>query len=503
MEQIPKLFQDFLEFNARDVEKQSSLASITAIMDDGKKQAFETFHFAAEHVPAYKDFLKKNNVDSEKITKFEDFEKVPLTNKKNYLSKYPISQLLTNGSFNEMAAVTSSSGSSGTPFYWPRFPVQDFGAAKGFDLFLTNTFDLDKKRTLHVNCSGMGVWTAGDYISLLLKYLSYKYPNNTSVSPGIDMDTTVNLLKNLSPDFEQTIIYSYPPFVKDIVDNLPRKLIKKCNFKLVVYGEPYTESWRAYMLKKIGSDFTTPHHISSVLGSAEGGLIGSETISCTVARVIAQKNRNIRIPLFNEPRVPSLIQYNPLAKYIEIVDSNIVLTNMGGLPLIRYDTRDYGSIITKEEISNILKEHLNIDFTKETTKYKGIVTSMPYLYVFGRSDYTASIYGVLIYPETVKDILATTPFSKFLSGRFVMSTDEDQKSNQFLNIKCEARINVSRKDIDIINIEKTFAYLLRKYSSEYKKLLSSMGKKVYPKIKILNYGHPEYFSSKNKQKYIM
>jgi phenylacetate-CoA ligase len=323
------------------------------------------------------------------------------------------------------------------------------------------------------------------------------------MSPGIDMDSTMNVVENISPNFDQTIIYSYPPFAKDILDNLPKKLIKKCNFKLVVYGEPYTEKWRSYTLNKIGSNITKPHDVSSVLGSSEGGLIGTETISCTTLRILASRNKKLCKALFKETRVPSVIQFNPMAKYIEIVGTNIVLTSMGGLPLIRYDTRDYGSALSKEEIISILKGYQNTDFNKETAKYKSVVTGMPYLYVFGRSDYTASIYGVLIYPETVKDILATSPFCKFLSGKFVMSTNEDENSNQFLNIICETKKAFSRSEVAIPYIEKTFAGFLKKYSGEYKKLLSAMGRKVYPKIVIHNYGDSEHFLSNNKHKYLI
>jgi phenylacetate-CoA ligase len=381
--------------------------------------------------------------------------------------------------------------------------MQDFGATKGFDSYLVNTFDIDKVATLHLNCSGMGVWTAGDYVGLLNKYLSYKYSNNSSMCPGIDLDNTIRVLQKISPNFEQTIIYSYPPFAKDIIDNMPPKLIKKLNLKLVVYGEPYTEKWRQYILQKIDGSQDKPYFVSSVLGSSEGGLIGSETKVCTLVRILSSRNKELCNSLFGDSRVPSLIQFNPMAKFIEIVDGNIVLTNMGGLPLIRYDTRDSGSLLNKEKIISSCERFCNKDFHKELEKMNALMTSMPYLYVFGRSDYSASVYGVLIYPETIKDILSTKPFSNFFSGRFVMSTEEDKDSNQFLNIILETKKKVDIKDVAIAAIERLFADHLQLYSSEYAKLVSAMGQRVYPRIEIKNYGESEYFSSNNKHKYLM
>lgn len=500
---IVESLKDFIAFDPIDNEKKASIVPSSFFREKSEVEALKTFKTASSLVPAYKDFLRLNKIDPEKINNFDDFKKLPLTDKKNYLTKYPIKDLLINGSFIGKTALTSSSGSSGTPLFWPRYPVQDFGASKGFDSYLVNTFGIDKISTLHLNCSGMGVWTAGDYVSLLIKYLSYKYNHNSSCSPGIDIDNSLRLLEIIAPEFQQTIIYSYPPFAKDIIDRLPLKLAKKLNIRLVVYGEPYTENWRKYILDKLGINNGEYYYVSSVLGSSEGGLIGVESKFCTYTRILSHNNKTLCKAFFGEERVPSLIQYNPMSKFIEIIGNNIVMTSLGGLPLIRYDTHDYGSVLTKEEISNLYTEVTSKNVVEEAKKQNILVTSLPYLYVFGRSDYTASIYGVLIYPEVIKDILTTLPFSKFFSGKFVMSTIEDIKSNQYLNIILETKNGIESGDVAIAAIEKIFADHIRIYSSEYAKLLASAGERVFPKVDVRNYGDETYFSSRNKQKYLI
>lgn len=502
MHQIIEQMTDFLEFDPRESEKKASLAPSAVFEQMGQQQAMETFQLASKTVPAYKDFLKKSKVNPDKVKTFADFQQVPLTDKKNYLSKYPLRDLLVDGSYKGKSAITSSSGSSGRPLFWPRYSGQDFGATKGWDSYLVNTFNVDKIATLHLNCSGMGVWTAGDYVGLLNKYMSYKYPDNSSMSPGIDIDNTITAIESVSPFFDQTIIYSYPPFAKDIIDNLPPRLTKKSNIKLVVYGEPYTEKWREYIMKKTAAPSNAPFSVSSALGSSEGGLIGSESIACTALRILAHKDKDLCLSLFGEARVPSLVQFNPMAKYVEIIGNNVVLTNKGGLPLVRFDTHDYGNLLTKESISALMQEH-GFSFDKEVAKYKSHITAMPFLYVFGRSDYSASVYGVTISPETIKDILASNPFAKYLSSRFVMTTIEDAESNQYLSFVCECKKAHDVRDVAIPAIEKQFSEHLKIYSSEYAKLLSSMGSRVYPKVELRNYGDDEYFSSKNKQKYLI
>lgn len=496
-----KLMQEMLDFDARETERKASLAPSSVFREISEKQALDMFNIASQTVPAYKDFLKRNRVNPEKIINIDDFKHVPLTDKNNYLTKYEVKDLLLGGTFSGKSAITTSSGSSGNPFYWPRTPQQDFGATKGWDSFLVNTFDIDKKTTLHLNCSGMGVWSAGDYISILNKYLSYKYKNNTSVSPGIDLDNTIRFFETISPNFEQTILYSYPPFVKDIIDCLPPKLLKKISLRVVVYGEPYSERWRNYILKKIFADAL--FYVSSVLGSSEGGLVGIESKNCTLIRKMAFKNKDFCTSMFGKNQIPSLVQYSPQSKYIESVGENIVITSMGGLPLIRYDTHDAGGTITKEDICSIYKRIFNKDFCDEARENGLLVTSLPYLYVFGRNDYTASIYGVLIYPDTIKDILTTNPFNKLFSGKFVMTTKEDDKSNQHLQIILETIRGIDSKDISLALIEEKLADKIRTYSSEYAKLTTAMGKKVYPKIEISNYSEGEHFSSRNKHKYII
>lgn len=503
MNDVVNMLQDLMDFDPRGSEIKSSETPSAVFQSISEKQALETFKTAAKTVPAYKDFLNSNKIDPEKIKTFDDFQKVPLTDKKNYLTKYPLQDLLIGGTFDGKAALTSSSGSSGASFYWPRFPIQDFGATKGWDSFLVNTFDIDRISTFHVNCSGMGVWTAGDYISLLNKYISYKYSSSFSCSPGIDMDNTIKLLENISPQFEQTILYSYPPFAKDIIDRIPPRILKKINIKIVVYGEAYSEKWRNYILDKINGSQKDFYNVSSVLGSSEGGLIGIESKACSLIRILANKKKTCCERLFGENRVPSLVQYNPMAKFIEIISNNIVMTSMGGLPLIRYDTHDYGNVLTKENIVSIYREACDEDLIKEAKRYKTVITSSPYLYVFGRSDYTASIYGVLIYPETIKDILTSKPFSKFFSGKFAMKTTEDNESNQILSIILETKSGLSAEDVSIPAIEKLFADHISLYSSEYNKLLSASGERVYPKISLRSYGDDEYFSSKNKHKYLI
>ncbi len=497
-----ELMKDYLDFSPREAQAKSTKAPTEVFIKMGQDKSLEAFQTASKSVPAYKDFLKKNKVKPENIKSYSDFQQVPLTNKENYLSKYPLKDRLLGGNYVGKASITSSSGSSGKPFYWPRMPIQDFGAAKGFDSFLVNSFDIDKKSTLHINCSGMGVWTAGDYVAMLDRYLSYKYPNNSSISPGIDLDNTTQLIKDVGPDFDQVIVYGYPPFIKDLVDNLPAKIFSGTSFKLVLYGETFTESLRDYLLKKVKST-NDQRTVVSILGTSEAGIVGIEEPNSVLVRQTAESDKTLSKKLFNTDIVPCLVQFNPMSKMVEIVGSQIVMTFLAGLPLIRYDTKDAGGIITAEEIETLFSKTSKKSYAKTLDKENIPNTKLPFLYVSGRSDFAATIYGVSIVPEMIKDSIAKDDLAELLSGKFVMQTKYDQNSDQYLEIIAEIKKDKSVNDIKTINIDQKIAKNLQTVCSEYGKLFDAMGDRVIPHVICKNYGDQEYFSSKNKHKYLI
>src|SRR5258708_5990948 len=89
------------------------------LQKDGEKKALQLFHKAAEHVPAYKKFLKKHHINPHTISSYNEFQKVPFTDKKNYLDIYPFEELVWNGKISNNFVISSSSGTTGRPYYWP------------------------------------------------------------------------------------------------------------------------------------------------------------------------------------------------------------------------------------------------------------------------------------------------------------------------------------------------------------------------------------------------
>src|SRR3989344_1516659 len=113
-----------------------------------KKVSLALFHKAAESVPAYKDFLKKNRINKKSIKTWDDFQRVPVVSKKNYLKKYPIKNLCWGGNLKKPLVFTATSGSTGSSFYFPRGADLDWQYSLLIEEFLKNSLKKSDNPTL-------------------------------------------------------------------------------------------------------------------------------------------------------------------------------------------------------------------------------------------------------------------------------------------------------------------------------------------------------------------
>jgi len=270
-----------------------------------KKKTLQLFNEAARRVPAYKKFLKKHRISPRNIRTFKDLQKVPAITKSNYLQKYTLEQLswdgVLNSSSNNSLVFTSTSGSTGEPFYFSRNGVVDQQAAAIHELFFKNGELSPKSPTLVIVCFGMGVWVGG-----LITYQAFEITGRgkcpiSIITPGINKAEIFKILKKLSPHFKQTILAGYPPFLKDIVDEADdRKIkLKKLNIRLLFAAEAFTENFRDYLAKKTKLDNVLLDTMN-IYGSADIGAMAFETPLSILIRKIAVKNPKIFKDIFSD-----------------------------------------------------------------------------------------------------------------------------------------------------------------------------------------------------------
>jgi phenylacetate-CoA ligase len=459
-----------------------------------EKISLQLFHDAAEKVPAYKNFLSLNNINHKKIISFSDFQKVPVVTKKNYLSKNLLADLAWEGKLTQPLVYTATSGTSGDPTFFMRTNTLDWQYSLIIEQFLESSkIDL-KKPILVIDCFGMGLWIAGliTYKAFEITAIRKNYPLSI-ITPGINKREILNILRFLAPQYEQIIFTGYPPFLKDIFDEVRKEKIqlKKYIIKILFAAEAITEPFRENIAKQCGIK-DVYRDIINVYGSADIGAMAVETLLGTLIK---------RLTMQNKPG--TLAQYNPLFINFESVNGEIILTGNSALPLVRYAIGDKGAVYDYNAVEDITKKH-RLSLQKEIFRRKigDSISELPFVYIYERVDLSTTFYGMWIYPAWLKNSLLVYPVSKYLTGKFTLITKFDFSQNQYLEINLELKKNkkISLK-IKRLILEK-IVYSLRTSSSEYRELSDKLCSKAWPRLVFWQYESNVHFKPGGKQKWV-
>lgn len=469
---------------------------------EGQGKALELFHEASKRVPAYKKFLKEHDIRPGSVKTFDDFTKLPTIDKDNYLRKYPLEELLWDGNMFSGNLISVSSGSSGKPFYWLRGPEQQREAAEIYTRIYKEIFQCDQKKTLLVVCFSMGTWIAGSYTTLGGMDAANNGLKINVITPALELRDGLNSIKELSSNYEQVILAGYPPFIKDLLDVGEAEGVnwKKMHLGFTVAGEAITEELRDYFMEKSGD--RDPTRIINIYGTADAGIVAHETPITVLLRRALSADYARTEAFFHKPVLPTIAHYDPRMRYFEEQDDNLIFTAPSGIPLIRYNIKDSGGIITV--LNPILAEGIEAPFEKalDASRHSLREWRQPILYVHGRADFTATLYAVLIYPENIKSALLHDPLSKLTTGKFVMETKDDPKLNQYLKLTIELRPDVApTKELEKLFMQQIVATLLER-NAEYRKLSSAINERALPHIDLRAYGDEETFPRGNKHRWV-
>lgn len=470
-----------------------------------ERRTLRLFHNAARRVPAYRDFLKRNRVAHEKIRTFRDFELVPAMSKKNYLREYPLEKLAWDGTLKLPFVFTATSGSTGEPFYFPRSYIVDKHAAVTHDLFMQQNGGSMRGPTLVLVCFGMGIWIGG-----LITYQAFEIMREHGYSisiltPGINKQEIFNALRRLAPHFSQTILIGYAPFLKDIVDEAPHNgiNIRKLRLRMIFAAEAFTEKFRDYMARTTQMDNPLLDTMN-IYGSADIGAMAFETPVSILIRQLAMGRWRFFADIFHQiQRTPTLAQYIPFFISFEEQGGELFLTGNNAIPLIRYAIGDHGGVLSFSDAITKCRNH-GINFAK-IVRARGIgkyLYKLPFVYVYERVDFSTTLYGLQIYPETVREVLIDPPMNKYLTGKLTLITKYNRKQNQYLEINLELRKHRKMpKKIERILMSQIVANLRLK-NSEYRELHSYIKDRALPKLVFWSSEHPLHFKLGIKQKWV-
>jgi phenylacetate-CoA ligase len=463
-------------------------------------EAVALFHEVARSVPAYGAFLREHGIDPAGVKTIADFRRLPLVTKDNYLRRHPLAALTHGGRLEALDMVAVSSGSTGEPGFWPRALADELPVAVRFEQVFHDSFAADTRRTLAVVCFALGTWVGGMFTASCCRHLAAKGYPITVVTPGNNRDEILRVAKALAPQFEQTVLLGYPPFLKDVIDHGLASGVDwtPLNLKLVTAGEVFSEEWRALVCKRAG--IADPRYgTASLYGTADAGVLGNETpLSIAIRRHLSTRPDLARA-LFGEARLPTLVQYDPLARFFEAHEGTLVFSGANGVPLIRYHIADTGGVIGYGAMLHRLAA-AGFDARAELAghDWRG-VRELPFVYVFGRTHFAVSFFGANVFPETVAIGLEQPAIAPHVTGKFVLQAREGLDAVPHLALAVELAPGAKADAIDAEAIAESVLAQLLRLNSEFKNYTPPEYQR--PRVTLHQAGDPEWFPVGVKHRY--
>ncbi|HEY3499195.1 MAG TPA: phenylacetate--CoA ligase family protein [Polyangiaceae bacterium] len=467
----------------------------------------EFFRGVAREVPAYARFLETHGTDPREVTSLESFARLPATTKADYQRAFPLSELCRGGTLDGADFFALSSGSTGEPTPWPRFVSDEVGTAFRFEQVLRDAFRAHEIPTLGVVCFALGSWVGGLYTTFACRHVAAKGYPLTLVTPGSNKAEILRAVRALAPHFRQTVLFGYPPFLKDVIDAGVAEGLDWGSYspRLVTAGEVFSEEWRSLICDRLGGQDPC-RHTASLYGTADGGVLANETpLSIRIRRLLAQHPGAAR-ELFGEARLPTLCQYDPYHRYFECegaaatgttATGDLLFSGDGGVPLVRYKILDRGGVVPYREMMDFLASTGNV--LTGTADAGRPERALPFVYVFGRSNFALSFYGANLYPENVSIGLERPALAPHVSGKFVMQIVETAARDPELRIFVELAPNATANSALERDLALSIRTELERVNSEF--LAYAPDARRTPRVTLLPLGHPEYFPPGTKHRY--
>ncbi len=471
-----------------------------------KKHLLSLFQVTTKEVTAYRSFLKENSVNPNKIKKGSDLALIPPMGKDSYLRAYAWESLCKkNVLTKESLVMTSTSGSTGAPFYFPRSSVLDLRSALYHQMFIRHSKLKISKSTLIIDCFAMGVWIGGVLTYQAFKHIGESGLPLTIIAPGVNKKEIYDALRNLGPHYDQIILCGYPPFMKDVVDEAHSHGItwSDFNLRMVFAAEGFSETFRDYMLKKTGMK-NIYRDTMNIYGSADCGTMAEETPICILIRRLAIKNIALYTKLFGQAsRLPTLTQYIPSAVTFEAHMDRVYVSSDTVLPLIRYEIGDNGGVFTWKQFIEICGQE-GVDIWKEIKKVgiEDTIAELPFVFVYERTDFSTKLYGAIIYPEYIKKGLQVENLEKYVTGKFTMYTKHNEQEDEYLEVNIELHAGINESEWLRHEVTSSISKSLIEKSAEHKNNVNMMPKgKVEPVIIFWPHEHESHFKSGGKHKW--
>lgn len=180
-------------------------------------------------------------------------------------------------------------------------------------------------------------------------------------------------------------------------------------------------------------------------------------------------------------------------------DGTLLFSGDNGIPLVRYHIADTGGIIAYDEMLEFLRSRgFDPIATLQQQGTRGI-HPLPFVYVFGRTNFTVSYFGANIYPENIIVGLEQPQIREWVTGKFVMEVKDDADKNRFFSIVVELAPGIEGSQEKTNAIATSIHTQLLRLNSEYANYVPP--EYQIPQISLAPTGDPEYFPAGVKHRY--
>ena len=349
----------------------------------------------------------------------------------------------------------------------------------------------------------MGIYVSGVATLLPSFLVAAKGYRATIASVGNNKTEFLRAVKNLQKDFEQIVLVGHPLFIKDIIESGVQSGIvwQKKPVRMMFCSEEFSEKWRRYVIGEAGASAGLKTVVSTY-GSSELLLAAWETPLSVALRNFMEQDENFRNEMIGSESVCNLFQYNPLLRYIESVNNELVFTSASGIPLVRFNIHDSGRPVSYEKIMDSFRKLGDLPAKKFPELDARSFWQLPFVALWGRNDYKIIFYAVNIYPEHVRRALSQSGLFSKLTGKFTMRKEYLKNMDEFLEINVELRKDVTPSRQLASKIRDYVVEHLQKVNMEYRDASSHLEKDLRPRIKLWPCQHEKYFKPGLKPRYI-
>jgi phenylacetate-CoA ligase len=227
-----------------------------------------------------------------------------------------------------------------------------------------------------------------------------------------------------------------------------------------------TTSPRSLVGERLGADDIC-YQSSSLYGTADGGVLGNETpVSIAIRRFFAAHPEATRA-VFGESRLPTMVQYDPLSRFFGTAQGTLVVSGDSGVPLIRCHIADQGGIYDFYEMLALVRQWGGDPLAELGGKRNRGIYPLPFVYLFGRADFTVSYFGANINPENVSVSLEQPGLRDWVSGKFVLQVTETIDRDKALSVVIELAPGMAGNEQIVRTIANAIRQELLRLNSEF------------------------------------